>query len=89
MTEKEILQDALIASKFMLSMYNQFGLECGEVELRNLFNKQRGVVSEHNYQIFTTMKEKGLYPITEAEEQNIEQAIKMHTEMQKELDKKK
>lgn len=88
MTEQEILQDALVGQKFLLSMYNQFGLECSNPELRNLFNEQRSVVSDHNFIIFEIMKEKKLYPVTKAAVKDVDKAVQMHTEMQKELEKK-
>ena len=88
MTEKEILQDLIIAEKFLLSMYNQFGLECSNKTLRNLFIQHHSEVSKHNFEIFTLMKDKGLYPVMEAEEQEINKAIDMHTQMQDELNQK-
>lgn len=88
MTEKEVLQDLLIAHKFLLSMYNQFGLECSNKTIRNMFNLHHSTVSKHNFEVFTMMKDKGLYPVMEAEEQQINTAIEMHTEMQEELNKK-
>lgn len=88
MTEKETLQDVLIAHKFLLSMYNQFGLECSNKTLRNLFNEHHSEVSKHNFEIFTIMKDKGLYPVMEAKEQEINKAIEMHTQMQQELNEK-
>lgn len=88
MTEKETLQDALIAHKFLLSMYNQFGLECSNKTLRSLFNQHHSKTSEHNFEIFTIMKEKQLYPVMPTEEQEINKAIQMHTQMQQELNEK-
>lgn len=88
MTDQEILQDCLIAHKFMMSMYNQFGLECSNTELRKLFGELHGVASEHNFIIFKEMEKKGFYPVTPAKAQDIQQAITMHTQMGTELKKK-
>jgi spore coat protein CotF len=88
MTEQEILQDALIAHKFLLSMYNQFGLECSNPTLRNLFIEQYADESKNDFLIFEVMKKEGFYPVTEAPAQKVEQAIKMHTQMQTDLDTK-
>ncbi len=88
MTEKEALQDLLIASKFLLIMYNQFGLECSNKTIRDMFNRHHSAVSKDNYEIFTLMKDRGLYPIMEADETEINTAIEMHTQMQEELYKK-
>jgi spore coat protein CotF len=87
MTEQEILQDALIGTKFLLSMYNQFGLECSNPELRNLFNEQRSMVSENNFKVFEVMKKKKLYPITKATITDVDKALQMHSQMQSDLDK--
>lgn len=89
MKEQEILQDLLIAHKFLLAMYNQFGLECSNKTLRNMFNKHHDEVSKHNFEVFTMMKDKGFYPIMPAEKQEIKKAIDMHTQMQNELNKLK
>ena len=87
-TVKEILQDALIAHKFLMSMYAQFGLECSNPTLRNLFAELNSVASEHEYKIFTLMKEKNYYPVTAASVKDIKQAVKMHKAMGSELQQK-
>ena len=86
MTEQEILQDILIAQKFMLHMYCQFGLECSNPALRNLFNSLSEVASTHDFKIFKIMNEKGFYPKTPAQIKDLKQGIKMHTQMQTELE---
>lgn len=88
MTEQEILQDLLIAHKFLMSMYNQFGMECSNKPLRNLFLKHQAEVSEHNFNIFELMKKQGYYPVTEAASKEVNKAIKMHSQMQTDLDAK-
>ncbi len=87
MKENEILQDLLIGQKFLLSMYNQFGLECSNKTLRNMFNKHHDEVSKQNFEIFSIMKDKGQYPIMPAEKEAMAKAVEMHTQMQNELDK--
>lgn len=88
MTEQEILQDLLIAEKFLLSMYNQFGLECSNITLRNLLIEQYAEASKNNFKVFEIMKKQNLYPVTEAGEKEINQAVKMHDQMQMDLDSK-
>lgn len=88
MTEQEILQDALIATKFLLSMYNNYGIECSNKPLRELLDKNHSEVSLHNFEIFEAMKKAGYYPVTDAQMKDVEQAIKMHTQMQQDLKKK-
>ncbi len=88
LTEQEILQDALIAHKFLMHMYCQFGLECSNKELRDMFAELHNVASEHDYKIFKIMNEKGFYPITAAPCKEVKQTLKMHTQMQKQLEEK-
>lgn len=87
-TEQETLQDALIAHKYLMHMYCQFGIECSNKPLRNLFNELYNVASDHDLKLFKIMNEKGFYPTTEAPAKEIKQAIKMHTQMQEQLEKK-
>lgn len=84
-TEKEILQDAIIAHKFMMHMYGQFGIECSTLPLRNLFNDLLCVSAEYNLKIFKIMNEKGYYPTNPAPTKDIKQTLKMHAQMQVEL----
>lgn len=86
MNEKEILQDILIAQKFLLSMYKQMGMECSTPALRDLCIKHYAKTSEYNFATFTEMEKKGYYPVTDAGTKEINQAIKMHTQMQTDLD---
>ena len=88
LTEQEILQDALIAHKFLMRMYAQFGLECSVPALRDLFQSLYKVASQHDFKIFEIMNKKGFYPTTPAAAKDVKQAIKMHTEMQTLLDEK-
>ena len=88
MTEQEMLQDALIAHKFLMSMYNQFGLECSNLPLRKMLIEQYAEISNHNFDIFEIMKKEGFYPVTVASSKEVTQAIKMHTQMQEDLDSK-
>lgn len=88
LTEQEILQDILIAQKFMLNMYCQFGLECSNPALRNLFNDLSTISSEENFKVFKIMNDKGFYPMTIAQVKDVNQAVKMHTQMQNELETK-
>lgn len=88
LTEQELLQDAIVAHKFIMYMYCQFGLECSNKELRNLFAELHDVASQHNFKIFTIMNEKGFYPTTPAPGKEVKQTLKMHTQMQEELKEK-
>jgi len=88
LTQQEILQDAIISHKFLMHMYCQFGLECSNQTLRDLFSELHAVSSSHDLKIFKVMNEKGFYPKTEAPVKDVKQAIKMHTNMQEKLEEK-
>ena len=87
-TEQETLQDALIAHKYIINMYCQYGIECSNKELRELFSTLQKVAMEHDLKIFKIMNDKGFYPTTPAAAKDVTQAVKMHTQMQKELETK-
>ncbi len=88
MSEQEILQDALIATKFLLNMNSSFGMECSNKPLRDLIESQHKDISKENFEIFEVMKAAGYYPVTPAPPKDVEQAVKMHCEMQTELEDK-
>jgi len=88
MTEQEILQDALIATKFLLSMNSSFGMECSNKAIRDLIESQHKEISKSNFEIFEAMKKAGYYPVTVAPTKDVEQAIKMHSQMQQDLEDK-
>lgn len=87
-TEQEILQDALVAHKFLMHMYSQFGIECSNLDMKKLYTELGNVAGNHQFKIFELMNEQGFYPTTPATQKDIKQAIKMHTQMQTELDSK-
>lgn len=82
---QQILQDAIVAQKYLLKMYCQFGLECSNPTLRNLFAELYQQTSEHDYAIFKVMNDLNYYPTTPAQAKDVSKAIKLHTEMQAEL----
>lgn len=87
-TERETLQDVLIAHKFIMHMYCQFGLECSNQNLRNLFAELHDVASKHEFKIFKLMNDKNYYPTTVAGVKDVKQTLKMHTQMQEQLQTK-
>lgn len=87
-TEKETLQDALIAHKFIMHMYCQLGIECSNKKLRDLIMELNKTASEHDLKIFRIMNENGFYPVTLAGIKEIKQTLKMHEKMQEELEQK-
>lgn len=81
------LQDALIAHKYLIHMYCQYGIETSNETLRNLFSENQKIASEHDLKLFKIMNDKGFYPKQPAPAKDVKQALKMHTQMQAELQK--
>ena len=81
------LQDALIAHKYLIHMYCQYGIETSNETLRNLFFENQKIAGEHDLKLFKIMNEKGFYPKTAAPAKELNQTLKMHTQMQNELSK--
>lgn len=78
--EKNLLTDALQSQKFCTSNYNMAAGECDNPQLRNTLMNILG--EEHAIQndIFTIMKGKGLYPIKQASNQQIMEAVTQLTQ---------
>ncbi len=74
MSEKEILQDGLIAQKHITDSYNTFAGECVNDQLRSTFLNILG--DEHKIQaaMFCTMQNNGWYQVENAPQQKIDQA---------------
>ena len=73
LTLEELLQDALIAEKYMISMYEQFIKEASNVTLIDLLLDNFNELVETQHVLFLEMKERNMYPVTNAEKQKIEQ----------------
>lgn len=76
LTEMEILQDLLIAEKFLLGMYKQYGIEASNMKLKNLLIDNMNNVFELQFKAFEMMHERNLYPTEEAEINKIVSTIK-------------
>lgn len=74
LTLEELLQDALIAEKYMISMYEQFIKEASNVTLIDLLLDNFNELVETQHVLFLEMKERNMYPVTNAEKQKIEEA---------------
>lgn len=75
LTLEELLQDALICEKFMLSMYDQFVKEASNENLMGLLLKNYEDTLNIQHDIFLEMKERNFYPVTVADKQKIEQSL--------------
>ncbi len=87
-TEQEILEDGLCATKFLMHMSAKNQIEGNCEAIRKLFEECYKTASEHNFKIFKIMQEKGYYDTMPADEDQIEQTIEMHQNMQEDLEEK-
>lgn len=72
---KEILQDALICEKFLLSSYEQFGKESSNLTLLALMLDNFDSTTQSLHRVFVEMRDRNFYPVENAELNKIEKAI--------------
>ena len=75
LTPKEILTDTLICEKFMIGVYSQFIMEASCRPLIDLLTTNAADLIATQHAIFKEMEKRGMYPVTEAEQQKLSQAI--------------
>ncbi|MFA6331146.1 MAG: spore coat protein [Clostridia bacterium] len=75
LTPKEIMIDALICEKYMINAYSKFIMEASCRPLIDLLttNAANHIATQHA--IFKEMEKRGMYPVTEAKQQELSQAI--------------
>ena len=87
LSSKELLQDALVAEKFLVTMYDQFLKESSCVPLLDLLLDNYAQNAEAQHEVFMVMKERDMYPVENAEAQKIQQTITMLKENTRTFDK--
>lgn len=80
--EKNLLSDALMTQKQYTATYNTWAGECDNQNLRNTMMEL--LKEEHCIQndIFTIMKDNGMYPLKQATQQEINEAVNQLTQNQ-------
>lgn len=73
-TDKEVLNDALIAEKTATTNYNTFSNECVHENVRDAI--LHCLEQEHSiqYEVFNMMHSKGYYPTPAADNKKVEEA---------------
>lgn len=77
LTEKDILADCLRAEILLAQSYNSACIESAD---KNIFDNLRNILNEEHdihYEIFNTMSQKGWYPVTQANPQDVNSARNM------------
>lgn len=78
MTEKDILSDCLRAEILLAQSYNSACIESAD---KNVFNNLKNMLNEEHdihYEIFNIMSQKGWYPVTQANMQDINSTRSMY-----------
>lgn len=75
-TEKEILADALEAEKSATALYNLVANECACPELKHTIVDLLNDEHELQFDVFTSMHDRGYYPTPKAEQQKVDEAKK-------------
>ena len=83
MNEKDALNDLLIQEKAIIQAYGTFLPEGSTPQIRNILKKNMDVVAQQQFDIFTSMQEKGYYEAKEADETEINEAKKQFAKSKK------
>lgn len=74
LTEQEILNDMLLQEKHMSSAYTTYVTEASCPNLRNLLTQNLTDIFNEQYQVFDTMRQKGMYQVKDAQTNEVQQA---------------
>jgi len=77
-TEKDILQDALHATKEATKLYNMTANECANPGLRGVVMDLLNQEHDLQFEVFETMHSRGMYPTPAATEQKITKCMETH-----------
>lgn len=77
--EKDSLSDLLMQEKDIIKVYGTFLPEGSSTQLRNILNKNMGVVAQQQFEIFQTMKSKGYYDVKSADTASINETKKTYS----------
>lgn len=81
LTEQEILNDMLLQEKHMSSAYTTYVTEASCPNLRNLLTQNLTDIFNEQYQVFDTMRQKGMYQTKDAQTNEVQQAKQQFQQM--------
>lgn len=81
LSEKDILNDLLIQEKHMSSAYSTYVTEASCPNLRSLLTQNLTDIFNEQYQVFDTMRQKGMYQTKDAQTQDVQQAKQQFQQM--------
>ncbi len=78
--EKEVLNEALSTEKSSTGIYNTFVNECANPQLRNDLIQILNTTHKTQADIFNEMQSKGMYQLSQAQQQKISQAKQKYSQ---------
>ena len=81
LNEQEILNDMLLQEKHMSSAYTTYVTEASCPNLRNLLTQNLTDIFNEQYQVFDTMRQKGMYQVKDAQTNEVQQAKQQFQQM--------
>ena len=81
LTEQEILNDILLQEKHMSSAYSTYVNEASCPNLRNLLTQNLTDIFNEQFQVFDTMRQKGMYQVKDAPTNEVQQAKQQFQQM--------
>lgn len=85
MSEKDLLTDLLNQEKQIMSSTAVYIQEASCENLRRMLTDQFTTTSQDEYQLFDQMRQKGYYPVTDADSAKVRQVKDAFRSMQSEL----
>lgn len=73
MTDKEYMEDVLLTAKTLGALYHYATQESGTQNVHNQFKTNMNEVMDAQHQLYSTMSQKGWYPQSQAQPQQIQQ----------------
>lgn len=81
LSEKDILNDMLLQEKHMSAAYTTYVTEASCPNLRNLLTQNLTDIFSEQFQVFDTMRQKGLYQSKDAPTNEVQQAKQQFQQM--------
>jgi len=85
LTEQEILNDMLLQEKHMSSAYTTYVTEASCPNLRSLLTQNLTDIFNEQYQVFDTMRQKGMYQVKDAQTNEVQMAKQKFQQMSQQM----
>jgi spore coat protein F len=85
LTEQEILNDILLQEKHMSAAYTTYVNEASCPNLRSLLTQNLTDIFNEQYQVFDTMRQKGMYQTKDAPTNEVQQAKQQFQQIRQQM----